>query len=55
MSLNTFIQFKDIDEMCRESDEHIAWVKEYIDICIDWICSAEHRGYMSQSQVITMQ
>lgn len=55
ITLNTFIQYKDIDEMCRDNDDNINWVKEYIDICIDWICTAEHRGYTSQSQVITMQ
>ena len=56
ITLNTFIKYKDIDEMCRDKDENIEWVKEYINVCIDWILSAEHRGHIgtSQSQVITM-
>lgn len=55
ITLNTFIKYKDIDEMCRDSVDNIAWVKEYLDICVDWIVSMEHRGYKSQSQVVTMQ
>ena len=56
ITLNTFIKYKDIDEMCRDREENIEWVKEYMNICIDWILSAEHRGHIgtSQSQVITM-
>lgn len=55
ITLNTFIQYKDIDEMCFDKEENIDWVKEYIDICVEWILTAEHRGYKTQCQVITMQ
>jgi DNA primase len=55
ITLNTFIQFKDIDALCKESEENREWAKEYLDICVDWIMSSEHRGYSSQSQVVTMQ
>lgn len=55
ITLNVFIKYKDIDEMCKDSKDNIEWVKEYLDICIDWIKSSEHRGYSAQSQVVTMQ
>lgn len=55
VTLNTFIKYKDIDEMCKDDEENIEWVKEYIDICIDWIKMGEHRGYTTQSQIVTMQ
>lgn len=55
ITLNTFIAYKDIDEMCRESQDNIDIVKEYINICIDWITSAEHQGKSNISQEITIQ
>jgi 5S rRNA maturation endonuclease (ribonuclease M5) len=54
ITLNTFIKYKDIDEMCADSDDNINTVKEYIDICIDWVVTQEHRGYTAQSQEVTM-
>lgn len=55
ITLNTFIAYKDIDEMCRESKENSDLVKEYIEICIDWIKSAEHHGKSCINQEITIQ
>lgn len=55
ITLNTFIKYKDIDELCRESAENKEWAKEYIDICINWILTSQHRGYTTQSQEITME
>ena len=55
ITLNTFIAYKDIDEMCRESEENIEIVKEYLDICVDWLKSAEHNGKSSISEIITIQ
>ena len=54
ITLNTFIAYKDIDEMCRESEENRDAVKVYLDNCIHWITSMEHRGYTSQNEVVTM-
>jgi DNA primase len=54
ITLNTFIKYKDIDEMCADSEENIETVKEYIDICIDWIVTQEHHGYNAQNEEVTM-
>lgn len=54
ITLNTFIAYKDIDEMCKESEENRGAVKVYLDNCINWITSMEHRGYTSQNEVVTM-
>lgn len=52
--LNIFVAYKDIDEMCKESDKNIEWVKEYINACIDWIKLTEHKGYKGITEEITM-
>lgn len=54
ITLNTFIAYKDIDEMCKESEENREVVKVYLENCINWITSMEHRGYTSQNEVVTM-
>lgn len=54
ITLNTFVKYKDIDALCYESTENELWAKEYLDICVDWINSGEHRGYTAQSESITM-
>lgn len=54
ITLNTFIKYKDIDSLCRESDENKEWAKEYINICIDWILQGEHKGYKTSNQILTM-
>lgn len=55
ITLNTFIQYKDIDALCRDSVENKEWAVDYISACIDWIKTSEHRGYNSQSEEITME
>lgn len=55
ITLNTFIAYKDIDEMCKSSVQNRELVIEYMNICIDWIKSNEHRGYNTADQVITIQ
>ena len=52
--INTFIKYKDIDDMCRESKENEDWAKQYIDSAINWIKSAEHNGFKSVGEEITM-
>lgn len=51
VTVNTFIQFKDIADMCVE---HRDIVKEYIDNCIEWIKLKEHRGCECEQQEVTM-
>lgn len=54
ITLNTFVAYKDIDEMCRESEDNRKVVTDYLDMCIEWITSMEHRGYTCQNEVVTM-
>lgn len=54
VTLNTFIAYKDIDEMCKDKDENKEIVKEYIDSCIEWLKTQEHHGYKCQNEVVTM-
>lgn len=54
VTLNTFIAYKDIDEMCKDNDENKEVVKDYLDACIDWIKTQEHRGCTGQNEVVTM-
>lgn len=55
ITLNPFIAYKDIDEMCSVSEDNIEIVKEYLDICIDWILTMEHKGMADTHQVVTIQ
>lgn len=54
VTLNTFIAYKDIDEMCRASAENVEIVKEYLDNCIDWIKKAEQTGFGSINEIVTI-
>lgn len=54
VTINTFLAYKDIDEMCRDREENKEIVKDYIDSCIEWLTTQEHRGYTCQNEVITM-
>ena len=54
VTLNTFIAYKDIDEMCRDKEENGEIVKDYLNSCIEWIKTQEHRGYTGQNEVVTM-
>jgi DNA primase len=51
ISLNTYIRYKDVDEMCLEFRDV---VKEYIDACVEWILNDEHRGIRTSQEVVTM-
>jgi len=51
--LNTYIKYKDIDQMCVE-EQNREIVKSYIDACIDWVTQREHRGYVTTEEIITM-
>lgn len=48
------LQYKDIDEMCRNSVGNKEWFKEYLEECIKWIKSDVHRGYKNISESVTI-
>lgn len=54
ITLYVYIKYKDIDEMCKDSDDNIEIVKEYLTICEDWIKSIEHYGLKAGKEVITI-
>lgn len=54
ITLNVYIKYKDVDEMCHESEENTEILKEYLDACIDWIKLAEHRGFKTSDEVVTI-
>ena len=54
ITLNTYIKYKDIDEMCKESADMVDIVREYMDICIDWIKQSKHNGFQCEKQVVTI-
>lgn len=48
------MQYKDIDEMCKNNEENKEWIKEYLKDCINWILSDTHNGYKSISETVTV-
>lgn len=54
ITLNVYIKYKDIDEMCKDTEENIEIVKEYLYICIDWIKSSEHCGFKTTNEEVTI-
>lgn len=48
------LQYKDIDEMCRDNKENKDWFNEYMKDCIAWITSAEHGGHNSLCEQVTI-
>lgn len=54
VTLNTFIAYKDVDEMCKENDLHKEYVKDYINQSIEWLKRQEHNGYNCENQIATM-
>lgn len=54
ITLNTFIQYKDADEMCRDSDEMKELFEEYLSDCINWILSGEHKGFKCENIAVTI-
>lgn len=47
-------QYKDIDELCRESLENQDWAKSYLDACVSWIKSDTHSGQTYIKEKVTM-
>ena len=54
ITLMVNMQYKDIDEMCREGQENIAWVNEYLQDCIKWIKSECHNNQQSLCETVTI-
>lgn len=54
VTLMVNIKYKDIDEMCRDSDDNILWVKEYIEDCVNWIKSSTHNNQNCLSETVTI-
>jgi DNA primase len=55
VTLNPFIQFKDVDEMCKYSVEMKDLVVEYMNLCIEWIKQKEHKGFNCGEEIVTIQ
>lgn len=54
ITLYTFIEYKDIDEMIKRADNGKEWVSSYMDDCIRWIKQAEHKGFDCEKVDLTM-
>ena len=54
ITLNTFIAYKDADEMCRTSKELENLFEDYMRICIEWIKKSEHHGFKCENIEITV-
>lgn len=47
-------QYKDVDELCKESIENQDWLKSYLDACVNWILSDTHNGQLYINEKVTM-
>ena len=54
ITINVYLQYKDIDEMCRESEENREWFNSYMNGCIDWIKQDKHMGQQCECEEITI-
>lgn len=54
ITLNTFIAYKDADEMCRDSDEMKQLFESYLNECIEWIKSDTHNGFRKDNISVTI-
>ena len=54
VTLYVALKYKDTDEMCKESDENKEWLKDYLNACINWIVSDEHRGRKCLCEKVTV-
>lgn len=48
-------QYKDLDELCKQGQDNIEWLEEYIKICENWILSDTHKGHKMTCEKITME
>lgn len=54
ITLFTNLKYKDIDEMCKESEFNKEVVKQYINDCINWLTKEEHRGQKAMCESVTI-
>lgn len=54
ITLNTYVLFKDIDEMCSHSQEMQDIVIEHLGLCVDWLKTEEHKGKNHGEHIITI-
>ena len=54
LTLMINLQYKDIDEMCRESEENQDWINAYLTDCIAWIKSETHNGQKCLCETVTV-
>lgn len=54
ITLNTFVAYKDIDEMIKNGENGESWVRSYMEDCIRWIKQKEHSGFDCEKQEVTM-
>ena len=54
ITLQTFIKYKDIDEMCRENINDLEWVTGYINSAIELLIKDSESGVQDQAREYTM-
>lgn len=54
LTLMINMQYKDVDEMCKEGIENQEWLNAYLTDCINWITSDTHNGQKCLSEVVTV-
>lgn len=54
LTLMINMQYKDIDEMCREGEGNQEWLKAYLNDCINWILSDVHNGQKCICETVTV-
>lgn len=54
ITLNILLNYKDIDEMCKNNPKLKDLTKQYLDACVEWVKKTCHNGYKSGSEVLTM-
>lgn len=54
ITLNTFVAYKDMDEMIHADGKNVAWVKSYIEDCINWLKQKEHCGFDCEKPEVTI-
>lgn len=54
VTIYIYLNYKDVDEMCAESEENRQWFKGYLDGCINWILSGTHNGHKCACEEVTV-
>lgn len=54
VTLKVFVKYKDVDEMCKDGQESVELLREYLDNCIDWIKSKTHNGFVTDNEMLTI-